>query len=199
MKLSNKLYIALASALLVLGISPVFGELSQDQENTVQAASTECNMPAALVDPEVMAKTMADTAKFTELMVMMSTPQFTQSMMNCSMESEQWATWMASATDPVKMMSAATQFMNPQLYINWMTASMNPQTYQPMYSFMNPAFYTQWMTAGMNPEFYQPMFKMMDPKWQQESTAWMMDPNSFVKFFESMYPGQVVADATAAK
>ena len=200
MKLSTTTLAALFGA-FALCISPMFVVLadSEEQENIQDTAATDCTMPAAFTDPEVMATTMADPAKFMELVALMNNPQTAQSMMQCSMDSEQWTAWMANMSNPTKMMNAMTPFMNPQMYMNWMTASMNPQTYQPMYAYMNPAFYMQWMTATMNPAFYQPMYKMMDPKWQQDSTAWMMDPTNIQKIFEGFYQPPVVAEATAAE
>ena len=69
--------------------------------------------------------------------------------------------------------------MNPQVYSTWMSASMNPQTYQPMYVFMNPALYMQWMTAAMDPQFYQSMAPMIDPSKVQEMFAAMAQNPAF--------------------
>ena len=193
-----KYTIAAFLAILLIGLSPlVFGNTSKSDE--IAAVSTEeCALLSAFIDPEVMAHTMTNPAKFTEFMVAMNNPATSQKLMNCSMESEQWNKAMANFSNPTKMMNAMVPFMNPQMYMNWMAASMNPQTYQFMFAYMNPAFYSQWMTATMNPQFY-PIEKMMDPKWAQESTAWMMDPSSFQKMFESFYQAPVVADATVSE
>ena len=150
-------------------------------------------------DPEVFAATMANPAKFMEMMALMSDPQSAPKMMECSMKPEQWSVWMTRMSDPSKLMAIMTQFMNPQMYTNWMAASMNPQTFQPMYAFMNPGLYTQWMTVAMNPESYTPMFGMMNPKWQQESATSMMNPNFFQQMFEGFYQPTAVADATSAE
>ncbi len=200
MKLTKITLAALFGALAIC-ISPVFGELSEgdQQKDKAEQYSSSCNIPAAFTDPEVMATTMSDPAKFVQLWTLMNNPQTTQALLQCSMDSEQWSVWMANFSNPTKMMNAMIPFMNPQTYTNWMTASMNPQTYQPMYAYMNPAFYTQWMTALMNPAFYQPMYQMMDPKWQQESTAWMMDPKNYQQMFEAMVQAPVVADATVTE
>lgn len=195
MKLSKLAYSALAG-LLVLCITPVFGELSKT-DSSAQDQASPCSVHAAFTDPEVMAATMADPVKFNEFMMAVNNPATSQALMNCSVDPKQWDTWVANFSSPVKLMKAMAQFMNPQVYMNWMTASMNPQTYQFMYAYMNPAFYTQWATASMNPQFYQPMYKPMDPKWQQESTAWMMNPNTYQNMFKSFYaPAPVVADAS---
>lgn len=196
MKLSKLTYSVLAG-LLVLCITPVFGDLSKTDKPAENQASP-CSVHAAFTDPEAMAATMADPAKFNEFMMAVNNPATAQALMNCSIEPKQWNIWATNFSDPVKLMKAMAQFMNPQVYLNWMTASMNPQTYQFMYAYMNPAFYTQWATASMNPQFYQPMYKMMDPKWQQESTAWMIDPSTYLNMFKSFY-APVVAEASATK
>ena len=145
-----------------------------------------------------MANTIADPAKFMQLVALMSNPQTVQATMNCSTESEQWNAWMKNLGNPTYKMNAAAVFMNPQVYMNWMTAMMNPQTFMTtMNSFMNPALYMQWMTAMSNPAYYQPMTKMMDPKWQQQSSTWMMAPETYTQMFNSFTGGQIVADASA--
>jgi len=201
--------IALFSIIGILTIctTPIFSSASaEDEKKPVEAAAAEytttadadCQLPEAFMNSENMAKAMADPAKFMQLVTLMSTPQAAKTMMNCSTDSEQWSIWTKNLGDPSFKMNAAALFMNPQVYMNWMTAMMNPQTFgTAMNTFMNPALYMQWMTAMSSPEYYQPMTKMMDPAWQQESTAWMMDPSSYQQMFSSFTGGTVVADATA--
>ncbi len=194
---SKLLLTALISAFLY-SISPVFVALDAADSATQADESTqykgesaqytaECTLPAEFVDPEAMAVTMANPAKFMELMALMGKPATAQALMNCSVDGKQWSTWMANMSDPNKMMNSMTAFMNPQMYLNWMTASMNPQTYQPMYSYMDPALYMQWMTASMNPQFYAaPMAKMMDP-------------TNFQQMFEAMAKAPSYAYNTTAQ
>lgn len=180
----------------------IFSDLSaNDQESattdTTTTNTTDCQIPEAFINAEAMANTVADPAKFMQLVALMSNPQIVQATMNCSTESEQWNTWMKNLGDSTYKMNAAAVFMNPQVYMNWMTAMMNPQTFMTtMNSFMNPALYMQWMTAMSNPAYYQPMTKMMDPKWQQQSSAWMMAPESYTQMFNSPTGEQVVADVS---
>lgn len=180
----TKLNIAILLAVIAVFVSPVFGESESTEQ--VTASTSDCNLPAEFVNPEAMANTMANPAKFMQLMNLMSQPQFSQQMMACSVDSNQWNVWMASMSNPASMTNAMMPFMNPQTYMNWMTASMNPQTYTVMMMpFMNPNYYAQWMTVTMNPDFYRPMVQMMDM-------------NEYTKMFESMYKLPVVADASAA-
>ena len=195
MKLSKTALAILCSVLLV-GTSALIGVFAKSNEQEQSVVSSDCNLPAAFTDPEAMAVAMANPAKFMELVALMNNPLTTQEIMECSLDSKQWSVWMANMSNPVKLMNAFVQFMNPQMYTNWMAASMNPQTYQPMYAYANPAFYMQWMTAMMNPAFYQPAYKMMDTTWQQEGLAWMMNPASYQQMFESMYQTPAAEAAT---
>ncbi len=133
----------------------------------------------AFTDAEVMADMMANPIEFSKLMQVVNDPRTMHVMMKCSTEPVMWDTWMRGLTDPTKLMSAATRFMNPMMYFNWAMAPMNPQMYAPMFAMMNPQYYANWMNAGMNPAFYQPMFAFMDPNWYNPRLQWMMNPNSF--------------------
>jgi hypothetical protein len=177
---------AVAMIISAAFVSPVFGENTSAEQGTV-ADANQCSLPLELYNPEVMANTMADPAKFIQFMTAMSQPETAQKMMACSADAGQWTIMMTNMANPNLMMNAMVPFMNPQTYMNWAAASMNPMTYQQaMTPFMNPNYYMQWMTAFMNPEFYRPM-------------AEMMDMNEYTNMFESMYKLPVVADASAAQ
>ena len=200
MKLRNTSILSVIG-ILTLCTTPLFSDLSASEEKaaaTNEVVTSECELPTVFSNAEEFAKVMADPAQFMQFMTLMSNPQTTQMLMNCSTDTEQLNAWMANLGDPSYKMNAAAIFMNPQVYMNWMTAMMNPQTYTAMANFMNPALYMQWMTAASNPAYYQPMYKMMDPQWQQESTAWMMNPNTFSQMMSSFTNGQFFADASAA-
>ena len=150
--------------ILAISISPViFGDTEKEVQSNQTQVATDCNAPAVFTDLEVFAKTMADPTKFSEFMALVNSPQTAQALIGCSMNTNQWGSWMESMTNPTKMMNAMALFMNPQVYTNWMAASMNPQTYQFMFAYMNPAFYSQWMAASMSPQFYQPMLAGFTP------------------------------------
>jgi len=161
MKLSKTTLTASIAAFLISmsSIAVVFAD--SEKEETQVVASSDCQLEK-YTDPEVFAAAMANPAEFMKIMTIMTNPASAQNMMECSMNPEQWTVWMTRMSDPTKMMAIMAQFMNPQMYTNWMAASMNPQTYQPMYAFMNPGLYTQWMTTAMNPGSFTPMFGMMN-------------------------------------
>ena len=147
----------------------------------------------AFTDMEVMAETMADPAKFAGLMSVVNDPRTIHVMSKCATEPVMWDTWMRGLTDFNKMSRAMTHFMNPNMYMSWMMAPMNPAMYQPMMQFMNPAYYTRWMTAMMNPTFYQPVMSMADPNWYTPRINWMMNPQSMQPFLGMMTPGMPAA------
>lgn len=137
----------------------------------------------AFTDAEVMAETMADPVKFFELMTIVNDPRTIHVMMKCASEPVMWDTWVRGMSDFNKLSRASMHFMNPAMYMKWMMAPMNPQTYAPMMQMMSPDYYTRWMTAMMNPTFYQPMFALADPNWYTPRIQWMMNPQSFQPMF----------------
>ncbi len=150
----------------------------------------------AFTDMEVMADTMADPAKFMDLMAAVNDPQTMHVMSKCASEPVMWDTWVKGMTDFNKMSRVMTRFMNPNMYFNWMVASMNPATYTPFMKMSDPAYYNKWMTALANPTFYQPMTQMADPNWYTPRMAWMSNPQSMQPFFNMM--SMSVPQATTA-
>ena len=86
----------------------------------------------AFTDMEVMAETMADPARFMQLMAVVNDPRTMHVMTKCATEPVMWDTWMAGMTDFNKMSRTMGHFMNPNMYFNWMMAPMNPAMYQPV-------------------------------------------------------------------
>ena len=148
LKLRRALVSAVLGVLVIL-LAPAFAET----EGTIQQDySDQCLISSVFNDPNEMAKTVSDPAKFMQLITVMSNPATAQAVMGCS-NSMQMNVLMSNMSNPAKMMNAMAVFMNPAVYMNWMTASMNPQTYQPFYIFMNPTFYMQWMAVSISPSF----------------------------------------------
>jgi hypothetical protein len=143
----------------------------------------------AFTDMEVMAETMADPAKFAQLMTVVNDPRTIHVMTKCATEPVMWDTWMSGMTDFNKMSRAMGHFMNPNMYMQWMMAPMNPAMYQPMMQMANPAYYTRWMNAMMNPAFYQPVTQLADPNWYTPRINWMMNPQSMQPMFNMMNMG----------
>ena len=152
----------------------------------------------AFTDMEVMAQTMADPAKFMNLMTVVNDPRTIHVMTRCATEPVMWDTWMSGMTDFDKMSRAMGYFMNPNMYMAWMMAPMNPATYQPMMQMADPQYYTRWMNAMMNPAFYQPMTSFADPNWYTPRINWMMNPQSMQPMFNMMNMGSYSAPVSTA-
>jgi len=143
----------------------------------------------AFTDMEVMAEHMADPAKFMQLMNVVNDPRTIHVMSKCATEPVMWNTWMSGMTDFNKMTRTMSHFMNPNMYMNWMMASMNPAMYQPMMKMADPNYYNSWMTAMTNPAFYEPMTAMANPDWYTPRLGWMTNPQSFEPMFKMMNMG----------
>jgi hypothetical protein len=152
----------------------------------------------AFTDMEVMAETMADPAKFAKLMAVVNDPRTLHVMTKCATEPVMWDTWMSGMTDFNKMSRAMGHFMNPNMYMQWMMAPMNPAMYQPMMQMADPTYYTRWMNAMMNPAFYQPVTSLADPNWYTPRINWMMNPQSMQPMFNMMNMGGYFAPVPAA-
>ena len=152
----------------------------------------------AFTDMEVMAETMADPARFMQLMAVVNDPHTIHVMTKCATEPVMWDTWMRGMTDFNKMSRAMAQFANPNLYFAWMMAPMQPAMYQPMMQMAQPDYYNRWMTALGNPVFYQPLTSLADPNWYAPRIAWMMNPQSMQPMFELMNPAQFAYPAQPA-
>jgi hypothetical protein len=152
----------------------------------------------AFTDMEIMAATMADPAKFAQLMTVVNDPRTIHVMTKCATEPVMWDTWMSGMTDINKMSRAMGHFMNPNMYMQWMMAPMNPAMYQPMMQMADPNYYTRWMNAMANPAFYQPITSMADPNWYTPRINWMMNPQSMQPMFNMMNMGGYFAPVPAA-
>ena len=215
----RKLLAAVMATLMVLGFNAVstVSVASQDQANAsdhkfelakqyygdcaaTDASEFDAIRPQlkAFTDMEVMAETMADPTKFMQLMAVVNDPRTIHVMTKCATEPVMWDTWMSGMTDFNKMTRAMGYFMNPNMYLSWMMAPMNPAMYQPMMQMANPAYYTRWMTALANPVFYQPITSLADPNWYTPRINWMMNPQSMQPMFNMMNMGNYFAPVPAA-
>ena len=116
-------------------------------EEMLEQYMTQCNAPAALYDPEVMANTLAEPDKFLQLLEMLSAPATTMTMYECIASEEQRQTVIKTMSDPDKLAASMSTFMSPQMYMNWMTAMQNPETQQALTTYMNPEHFRQWMSS----------------------------------------------------
>ena len=172
-----------------------YGECTATDSSQFDAIRPELK---AFTDMEIMAQYMSDPAKFAKLMSVVNDPRTIHVMSKCATEPVMWDTWMRGMTDFNKMSRAMTYFMNPNMYMQWMMAPMNPAMYQPMMQMADPAYYTRWMNAMMNPVFYQPITSLADPNWYTPRINWMMNPQSMQPMFNMMNMGGYFAPVPAA-
>ena len=214
--LNNRLGSTLAALALAAGIS--FASVASGQQNdpaehkfelakqyygdctNADSAKFEAIRPQlkAFTDMEVMAEHMADPARFAQLMAVVNDPHTIHVMTKCATEPVMWDTWMRGMTDFNKMSRAMMRFMNPNMYMSWMMAPMNPAMYQPMMQMADPNYYNRWMTAIGNPVFYQPAMSLMDPNWYMPRFNWMMNPQSMQPMFNMMNMGAYAAPTAPA-
>ena len=207
----QRLAAAIASAALAIGISfsavaneqaadsaehkfelakQYYGQCSNADSQQFDAIQPQLK---AFTDMEVMAEHMADPARFAQLMAVVNDPHTIHVMSKCATEPVMWDTWMRGMTDFNKMSRVMAHFMNPNMYMAWMMAPMNPAMYQPMMKMADPNYYNRWMTAMANPVFYQPMTSMMDPNWYTPRVNWMMNPQSMQPMYNMMNMGAYAA------
>ena len=152
----------------------------------------------AFTDMEGMAQTMADPARLAQLMAVVNDPRTMHVMTKCATEPAMWDTWMAGMTDFNKMARTMGYFMNPNMYMNWMMAPMNPAMYQPVMQMGSADYYNRWMSAMMNPAFYQPVTSLADPDWYTPRINWMMNPQSMQPMFDMMNMSNYMAQPSVA-
>jgi hypothetical protein len=172
-----------------------YGECAATESSQFDAIMPQLK---AFTDMEVMAETMADPAKFMQLMAVVNDPRSIHVMTKCATEPVMWDTWMNGMTDFNKMGRAMGHFMNPNMYMSWMMAPMNPAMYQPMMQMADPAYYTRWMNAMANPAFYQPVMSLADPSWYTPRINWMTNPQSMQPMFNMMNMGTYLTPASTA-
>src|ERR1700690_2922643 len=64
--------------------------------------------------------------------------------------------WMAASMDPNFYTAIMVKMADPGKMMRWMMAPMDMKNYQPMFNAMNPALYTNCMTESMNINNSQP-------------------------------------------
>ncbi|MEM7304457.1 MAG: hypothetical protein AAF372_02895 [Pseudomonadota bacterium] len=130
---------------LILVFSSIGSAFADDE--ILEQYMSQCNAPAALYDPEVMAKTMMDPDKFLVLLGSISKPSTTMTMYECIANQEQFETVIKTLSNPEKLSNSASTFMTPEAYAKWITALQDPETQQALLAYMNPELYLTWMST----------------------------------------------------
>jgi hypothetical protein len=61
------------------------------------------------------------------------------------------------------MWNAGMQMLNPGMYMNWMTAPLNPANMNLMMAPLNPNMYTGWANMAVDPKTYGTWGSFMNP------------------------------------
>ncbi|MFP5381211.1 MAG: OmpA family protein [Gammaproteobacteria bacterium] len=107
----------------------------------------------------------------------------------------QFAAWTNAMTDPAMVSAMGTHMMEPGNLLRAMTTMMQPGTTANYMQFLDPNIYLRWGGAMMNPMWYTQMaMNMADPgkmmRWMMlpmDPNVWkmgmqMMDPNLYMKW-----------------
>ncbi len=146
-----------------------------------------------MIQPTPQAQAPASTPKTPDQWVNRMT-DFTQNA-SAFKDPAAFAAWTNAMTDPSMVAALGTQMMEPGNLLRSMTTMMQPATTGNYMQFMDPNMYMRWGGAMMNPMWYTQMAtsmadpgKMMrwvmlpmDPKLMGMGTQ-MMDPNFYVKW-----------------
>lgn len=98
--------------------------LSTADDEDLEDYLSECSAPMALYDPAVMAETMTTPSKFMSFIMEMRKSATVNAIAECVVHPEQWSSVAIRITDYNNYAQAMTIFMSPQIYMNWMTATM---------------------------------------------------------------------------
>lgn len=74
---------------------------------------------------------------------------------------ELFAEWLDAVTEPRFMTALATVAMRPESYSLSLGKVANPATFRNWAEFADPQVYLRWMSAGIDPRFYQAIFNRM--------------------------------------
>lgn len=74
---------------------------------------------------------------------------------------ELFAEWLDAVTEPRFMTALASVAMAPDTYSNTLGKAIDPAAVRNWAEFADPQIYLRWMAAGIDPRFYQAIFNRM--------------------------------------
>jgi hypothetical protein len=74
---------------------------------------------------------------------------------------ELFAEWLDAITEPRFMTALASAALVPETYSNTLGKMVDPATVRNWAEFADPQIYLRWMAAGLDPNFYQAVFNRM--------------------------------------
>jgi len=74
---------------------------------------------------------------------------------------ELFAEWLDAVTEPRFMTALASVALTPETYSNTLGKMVDPATVRNWAEFADPQIFLRWMAAGLDPNFYQAVFNRM--------------------------------------
>ena len=138
----------------------------------------------AFTDMEIMAATLNDPHKFFALLSVVNDPRTIHVMASCATEPVMWDTWMKGAFSPEKWVAASAAMMNPEGMVKWMMAPIDGEIWTAVLSQGDPDRYVNWGVAAVNPDFYSPVTNMLEADWWGKRASWLTTAESYTPMLE---------------
>lgn len=90
---------------------------------------------------------------------------------------ELFAEWLDAVTEPRFMTALASVAISPETYSKTLGKAVDPATVRNWAEFADPQVYLRWMAAGINPGFYQAIFDRMTDSGKLK--RWGLIPTDF--------------------
>ncbi len=94
-------------------------------------------------------------------------------------EPDMYMKWMAASMDPNFYTAMMAPMLDPGKYMRWMMSPLDQQTINMFMQTLNPAMYLKWMMAPMDPRVWQMMMQPINPAMY---TGWLgatMNPATY--------------------
>ncbi|NTV94876.1 MAG: OmpA family protein [Thiobacillus sp.] len=107
--------------------------------------------------------------------------------------------WSQAVTEPGFFLAGAKGAMEPGGWLNMMNSMANPGAVQNYMAFADPNLYMRWMQAGMDPAFYTAMLtQFSDPGKMMRWAMMPMDPRVWEMMMAGMNPNTYIRWGMAA-
>lgn len=189
-------YLTLALASLAFGAqaadtaapAPVVPAQAAAPVATNGAPKTPEEWIARMTDFTKNASAFKDPKVFMPWSNTMTEPSFYVTMMNGAQDPAAWLNMMNSATNPNALRNYV-QFTDPNLYMRWMGAGMDPAFYTAfMTQFSDPAKMMRWAMMPMDPKMWSAMMNMANPNMYMKWVMAPMDPRAWGAMGNMMNP-----------
>jgi hyperosmotically inducible protein len=135
-----------------------------------------------------MGTNMMEPGNWTRMMGSMMDPRSLNNYMQFA-DPNMYMKWMAASMDPNFYTALATQWADPGKMMRWAMMPMDPKVWSMMMQGMNPGMYMKWMMAPLDPRAMSLAMQPMNPNLY---TSWMgqaMNPQTYGAWGSWMNPG----------